>query len=265
MKENKFKKVIFKIFDDFASELYPENFSCCGCGREMDTTGENFLCEDCIKELFLVDYACKKCGEKIDRPNIVCDTCKNQKRHFDKNVSCFLYSGIAKHLVYKMKYGGEKFVSKVFANYLFKKYLESDMPKIDILTCVPLSAKRYKDRGFNQAEEIARHFAYYLRKNNIEVFENYKLLKRVKTTESQAHLSIEERKQNIEDAFVVDKEELKNIKGKNIFVIDDIMTTGATLDEIAKVLKKAIYRCKVFGLTVCRTENRQSTAINLDR
>jgi len=265
MKENKFKNAMVKLFDDFANEMFPEKFSCCGCGCEMDTTGENYLCDECKKTLFNIDYACKKCGEKISKPNLLCDNCKNEKRNFDKNISCFEYSGIAQHMIYKMKYGGEKFVAKVFANYLFLKYSQSDLPKIDVLTCVPLSAKRYKERGFNQAEEIAKNFAELLRKDNIEVFENYKLLKRVKTTESQANLTTIERRLNIENAFEVDKDQAKGLKKvKNIFVVDDIMTTGATLNEISKVLKSAIRNCKVFGLTVCRTTNKKSTAVEFD-
>lgn len=115
-----------------------------------------------------------------------------------------------------------------------------------IFVPIPLNKKRYNERGFNQSEIILK---------NINLLEDEKImivniLKRVKNTEHQARLSGEERNKNLRDAFEINKEEFEKYKNFNIVLFDDVVTTGNTFDECAKVLKENHFRNKIFCLAI---------------
>ena len=166
-------------------------------------------------------------------------------------VSSFKYEGTAKHLVYKLKYGGAKYAALPLSKYLVEAYKDSKIQNIDIVTCVPLSKERLKSRGYNQAQVLAEEFCKLLLLENTTLTQNYNLIKRVKNTPTQTSLTKLERRENLKDAFVY-CEEKDEIKGKNILIIDDIFTTGATVEELTNVFKKN-KAGKVYCLTCCHT------------
>jgi ComF family protein len=104
--------------------------------------------------------------------------------------------------------------------------------KYDCVIPIPLHRSKYRERGYNQSEYIARGIADVLNKRCIEI----SAVKRVHPTESQTHLTIEERKVNMKGAFRVVKPE--RLKGKHVILIDDVITTGATVEECARVIKE---------------------------
>ncbi len=158
-----------------------------------------------------------------------------------------------KKALWLFKYKGKKRLANIFAEIIYGKILEelSDWSIIEnfknaILVPIPLSAKRYKERGYNQAELICKELI------KIDGNENFKLVNNVlikpKETEHQARIeNRSERLKNIIGSFSVKNEEL--IKHANIILIDDITTTGATLDEAKKVLKRAGAK-KIIAFTV---------------
>jgi len=249
MNKEKFKQKALNMFNNLLDELYPENLSCFCCDEELNAN--TYLCKNCLDDLKPIKYFCKRCGEKVNSFDNFCLICKTKQYNFDKCIACFEYDGVAKKLIYKLKYGGAKYVSKAFSKNLLEKFLEAKFENIDLLTCAPLNKTRLKQRGYNQAEVLAKDFALEANKNNINFDCDFNLITRIKNTPTQTHLTRKERSENLKEAFKINCD--KNfLKGKNILVVDDIFTTGATMDEIAKVLKKSGAKA-VFGLTVCHT------------
>lgn len=247
--ENKIN-IFKKLFNKFLDEVYPEKLTCANCQEEV-LLENRFLCDKCNRGLIKIDYSCLKCGDKIFKPNNYCDYCKNKNWYFDKAISCFEYSGVAKSLIYKLKYNNKKFIAKILAKPLADKFLNSGFDKIDIVTCVPTTTKRLKQRGYNQAEALATEFCNIINKNEKVLNKNFSLVKRVKDVSTQINLTKEQRKQNLLNAFEFAGNK-EFVKGKNILIIDDVFTTGATVEELSKVFKinKAN---KVYVLTVCHT------------
>lgn len=240
---------IKEAFNKLLEEVFPDNLTCACCNEEL--TNDQPLCQNCLKELPFIKSKCKKCGQPINDFSSFCKDCKGVERNFTMAVSPFIYDGTAKHLVYKLKYGGAKYVAKVLAKYLAESYKAELFKNIDLVTCVPLSKERLKSRGYNQAQELAEEMCAILEQDNINLVQNYNLIKRIKNTPTQTKLTKLERSQNLKDAFeFVGNED--EIKGKNILIIDDIFTTGATLEEITSLLKKHNVG-KVYCLTCCHT------------
>lgn len=238
-----------KIFDNLLDEIFPDNITCVCCNEELNS--DDYLCEECKNDLMLINHRCKKCGDEINDFSTFCKNCKGIKRNFTKAVSPFKYDGTAKNLVYKLKYSGAKYVTKPLSKYLVDTYKNSDFANIDIVTCVPLSIERLKSRGYNQAQALAEEFCNLLQAENINLTQNYNLIKRVKNTPTQTSLTKLERRENLKDAFVFCGEK-DEVKGKNILIIDDIFTTGATIEELTNVFKKH-KAGKIYCLTCCHT------------
>jgi ComF family protein len=158
----------------------------------------------------------------------VCIECKAATRLFKKAVAPFNFCDSIVSLVYRLKYGAETYLSKYMAYFMTQEIVKNKIT-FDTIIPVPLSDKRLKLRGFNQAELLAKDIA-----NNLNVICDSDSLIRTRDTLTQTHLSKLERKDNLKQAFkVADK---NKIKGKKILLVDDIFTTGATSDEISKVL-----------------------------
>lgn len=224
--------------------VFPIGFSCMNCGCEI-FADDKYLCEDCKKLLpYLKGDLCLHCSEPITGSGKYCLYCKGKKFECAKIISPFEYDGIAKKLIVGLKYENKKFYAECLSTFMASSFLKELLP-CDIVTCVPLCDKRLKERGYNQADILAKLFA---QKINAEY--NSTLLKRVKDTPTQTKLSQTERRKNMIDAFkVVDK---KSVKDKIIVLIDDVYTTGATTSECAKKLNKAGAKC-VYAVTAGHT------------
>ncbi len=135
-------------------------------------------------------------------------------------------------------------LGQIAAKAIFEDEFKNDF---SILAPVPLHRKRYKERGFNQAEMIAKGGA-----SKIPFFEVKKCLTRTKNTENQAKLKKQERIENVKSAFIVPKKFEQTVTGKAIVLVDDVLTTGSTMAECAKALFAAGAQ-KVAGFTIART------------
>ena len=150
------------------------------------------------------------------------------------NIYIYLqYEGIIRRLILKYKFKEEAYLYKTFVNFLLKnKKLFEKIKKYDTIIPVPISKKRYKIRGYNQSELIGKELAKKL-KINIET----EYLFKVKNIIEQSKLSKEERTKNIQGVYkLINKEKLEN---KKILLIDDVYTTGSTVNECSKILRKA--------------------------
>ncbi len=168
---------------------------------------------------------CSKCGGPTEGK---CPRCR-EKLAFDRARGAFLYEGIVREIISLFKYQGQRKLSDLLAPYLLKPL--SELGKPDFIVPLPLHPAKRRKRGFSQTEFLARSLS------KLSGLPVRAPLIRVKNTKPQVKLPVEERKNNVRGAFALRGKE--EIKGKNILLIDDVMTTGYTLSEAARLLKRS--------------------------
>lgn len=224
---------IWKILD----LIFPP--SCPGCGL----IGERF-CFDCLREIKTIDKDfCLKCGMVIDNYFYhELTTCEAQFEHLLMIRSFSLYMPPISMAIKKFKYHRDIGIADILANLLVELYNKNKMD-IDMVIPVPLNPKRIKERGYNQSYLLAFPFSMKINKPI-----NKQALRRSKETRPQVGLNRHERLLNVSEAFVADPQQ---VKGKNILLIDDVTTTGATLEACASALKLAGAN-DIVGFTLAR-------------
>jgi ComF family protein len=195
------------------------------------------LCAACDAELpRLAGPRCPRCA--LDSPRgEVCGRCLSKPPHYDATVAALAYEFPADALVHSLKFRGELALAEHLGAILDGCIADQD---VDSVIAVPLSADRLRSRGYNQAVEIARHVA----RRSVEL----DLCVRERDTPAQMDLPYAERRRNVRGAFRC----TRALPGASVAVVDDVMTTGATLDEIASVLKRA-GAARVVNWVVART------------
>jgi ComF family protein len=171
----------------------------------------------------------------------VCGACLRHPPAFDFTRTAFRYGFPVDRLLHAFKYGGDLTLAETLALPLAR--CASTAPQPDLLLPMPLHPSRLKERGFNQALEIARPLARWL---DLPLAADG--CRRIRDTPSQAGMKWKERQRNVRGAFVCELE----LKGKSVAIVDDVMTTGATLNEISRVLK-ARGAAEVSAWVVART------------
>lgn len=194
------------------------------------------LCDDCQKDLpWHIQPHCPQCG-LLSLNNQICGHCLKSQPDFDTTQALFTYDFPLAALLQRYKYGSMLNLSHSFAD-LMAQHLLGNHPstqRIDLIIAMPMHPKRLQERGFNQALEIAK-----LLSKKLQIPLDYTSCIRNKLTPPQASLPLKERIKNIRGVFSVNEVHPSNLKGLKIALIDDVMTTGASLNELAKTLKKA--------------------------
>ena len=244
------KKIIDKFIKNLFGIVFPNH--CIICGNMIESDKMNYICIDCInKKLDYIhkdDYArCERCGKLIEDKNKTC-ACKYEEIYFDECKSMLYYKDITIDLIHKMKFGHRYLICCDFGailSFYYKDYIK----KFDAVTFVPLGKNRFLERGYNQSEIIAKTISKIL---NIKLIEN--IIGRKKETYPLSMIKDKElRKSTIKDAFKINKNFKNNLKEKiNILIIDDVFTTGATLNEISSEIRKIENIDKIGVLTVAR-------------
>ena len=221
------------------TELFAPTYRCLSCGKDVfDGTG---FCSDCAKDVvFNNGKTCKRCGVGIDGEEDYCGNCAFDRLYFDQAYSVFSYEGAVQQAILSMKFNNLASYAKVLAKYLVFMAEKVNL-EYDIVTFAPMSRKSMRKRRYNQAEKLARHFCELQDKEDLLM----EALIKHKETQAQERLSSTERKTNLVGAYKINAD----VQGKRVLVIDDVKTTGATLNECAKVLKCA-GATAVYGLTV---------------
>jgi ComF family protein len=198
---------------------------------------ETVLCADCDVDLpRLVGPRCPRCALESPRGEI-CGRCLTEIPHYDATVAALGYEFPADALVHSLKFRGELALAEYLGGILARCIADAG---VDSIVPVPLSADRLRSRGYNQAVEIARHVA----RGPVDLG----LCVRERDTPAQMDLPYAERRRNVRGAFRC----TRALPGASVAVVDDVMTTGATLDEIASVLKRA-GAARVVNWVVART------------
>lgn len=228
------------ILQIFIGLFFPK--ICLSCDERL-TEDEQYLCSNCSKLLKFLEDICLICGApKIEEK---CRVCQTNKFLFDKARSVFMFNKVVQNMIHEFKYNEMTRIAKFFGK-LSQEYIEKFQPfdHIDYIVPVPLHKVRKRSRGFNQAEYLAREIS-----KNIKWKHLPRLIKRKRFTETQTKLNKEQRRKNVSLAFKINPK--YDIKGKNILLVDDVFTTGATVNSITVALKKRQVN-KVYVFTIGR-------------
>lgn len=243
---------IRKLIDKAAELVYPTATYCLVCGNFIDETRSFCLCDHCVR--------------RIDWGFIELDPAaqsRQQKRrlYIDSGRACFGYGLYSRRVVFELKYNGHSYVARVCGRIMAERVgadpAAAGLLACDLVTGVPVNARKMRERGFNQAEKIAKFFCAETGLRHLP-----DLLVRGRATEAQRSLSPEERYINLQEAFRLNERKLPlkiktpsggerepeeersraetlPLAGLRILLIDDIYTTGATASHCARVLKEA--------------------------
>lgn len=203
--------------------LLPQDCLLCGA-----FSGRVKLCVDCAADLPYHPQACCPVCALPTLNGAICGHCLKRLPHFISTRAAYTYAFPLNRLVQSLKYGHNLAVVSLLADDLAAQAAKHPLP--DVLIPMPLHPNRLRQRGFNQAHEIARRIARILR---LPVLPH--VTTRVIDTAPQASLPLKERRKNLRGAFACDH----NLQGKRVAIVDDVMTSGSTLDALAKVLLKA--------------------------
>lgn len=254
-------KLFMKIFKGFNRKIidFILPYRCPVCEKILLLEKPEFWCKTCWEKVipWIKAPFCSKCGTPIPsmpssikdpKPDLLCDECLSEPLHFDIIRSSCLYDGIVEKLIRGLKYGKKlHYVLPLgeILNEAFSTRLKEE--KIDIMIPVPLHVERLKERGFNQSLLLAKEL-----NKTTGIPYSYSILSKVKNTAPQVSLHKSERKKNLRKAFAVSESARTSLLGRSVLIVDDVITTGTTILECAKALKKA-GASRVIGLSVART------------
>jgi len=207
---------------------------CILCG--YTTANTCLICNPCQRDLPALPHSCRQCAQFLrftDISQLKCGACLSEAPPFDVTHALFPYESPVDSLITKLKFQQQILYAKAFAELMAKRiktdwYRHQALP--DLIIPIPLHPARLKERGFNQSLEIARHLA-----KSIKLPLDYQGIKRIKPTLAQSGLSAGARKRNIMQGFSVSG----NYHGLNIALVDDVVTTGSTVQECSRMLKKS--------------------------
>ncbi len=215
--------------------------ACLLCGQ-LD---RDALCAHCQRDLPHMGPACRQCALPLPESasGQICGECLSNPPAFDLSVAAFGYQSPVRELLHMLKFRESFSIAPLLGRQLAHAVARLDPPRPDLVIPVPLHHARLGERGFNQALLLARPAARQL---------GLKLLpdgcRRPLATQAQSELALDQRQRNLRRAFAVNTE----VQGKRIAIVDDVMTTGATLDSLARTLKQAGAR-EVQAWCVART------------
>jgi len=228
--------------------FFPAN--CSICGLPLESLNRSFICWNCWQKVEWVPFpVCIRCGKPLgvdcqgENFSPICSSCQKFPPGFKRLFTPTFYRGVMAEAIRLFKYKSMRGISRGF-NFILDSYFKKvDFISlgIELVVPVPLHPKRKRERGFNQAEDIARIVARHLK---VKVG-NY--LARVRYTLPQTNLDKQDRRKNLTDAFVL----RKKIEGKTVLLVDDVYTTGATLNEASSTIKQA--KAEVFAFALART------------
>ncbi|MBS6396818.1 MAG: ComF family protein [Clostridiales bacterium] len=227
---------------DLIGLLFPRR--CPVCHEIVEEPGE-LACGICRTRLSYVrEPACRKCGKPLlTEEQEYCMDCGRKKHAFRQGRAPLVYDAVMRDSIARYKYGGRREYAAFYAEEILRRCArEAVLWKAEVLVPIPLHPARRRKRGYNQAELLAKELSV---RTGIPV--DSRLLRRVKNTHAQKELNDQERRANLKNAFSVRE---GRIPYKNIILVDDIYTTGTTMDEAAGELRKKGVQT-IYFLCIC--------------
>ena len=227
---NTFRSELWLSFRDI---LFPER--CLACGTGLKVRQGISYCPSCFKDVRLIQEPfCTVCGRPFDKSagkGHLCSDCLKNRWHFTRARAAVYYQEPIAGAVKVFKYSGKMYGLETFAALAHQYYLQCPLPEPDLILPVPLHPKRLRRRGFNQALVLGRKL-FPESKKRIDPY----ILERHQWTSVQTGLNGLERRRNVKNAFRIKNPE--KIKNKKILLVDDVFTTGATVNECSRILLK---------------------------
>jgi len=238
MGRNLFKAIGNEILD----LVYPPDIYCICCGKIIDFTRPYRLCDDCMETMkWATGRTCAKCGKPLsdNDPMDICYSCREHAHAFGKGYTCTEYGTAEKSLVFSLKYGSRTDIADTIGEIMYDRMsaefgAEALRAAFDLLCPVPVHYERKSMRGYNQAALIAEAFA-----KRAGIPYRGELLVRTRQTGAMKGMNPAERRENVRGVFEVRRGREELIRGADILIVDDIYTTGSTIDEAARTLADA--------------------------
>jgi len=238
--------VLKNYFESLVDLVFP--LKCFICRKHLNHKTREPVCADCLSliEKNLPPF-CAKCGGNLKEPEVdvgICLACRNKNYHFKRAWSATLYKGVMEELIHLFKYRNKSQLTKPLSRIMidFMQHYNLPLKGFDALVAVPLHPCKLREREYNQAQLLAQNISLSLK---IPLSQGN--LQRLRLTKPQSSLSPQSRWHNVKNAFA-----LKNsaeFKDKRVLIIDDLLTTGATCSEVARVLNAAQAN-SVYALTL---------------
>lgn len=209
---------------------------CLSCGLSIESSA--FLCADCQASLERVPNPCTHCALPNPADGSVCPACRHQPPRWQSVTAPLVFRGGARKLIHDLKFNEQIHIANALVTHFYALF---PADKIEVLIPVPLHKSRLLERGFNQSEEIANCLSQWL-----DIPVDRSSLHRIKATAAQSGLSPHKRRKNILKAFEFNPP----TNYQSVAIVDDVITTGSTMSEITKVLKRSgISHVEVWSLT----------------
>jgi competence protein ComFC len=234
-----------ELLHGFISLFYPANCELCGEGIAR----QGYLCASCAEKApRIVPPFCAKCSEPFSgaiEEEFTCANCAHRKLDFDAAVSAYRSRGVVRIIMLRFKYGHDLHLRHPIAGWLIEAMNDSRLRErtFDMLVPVPLHPARLRERGFNQAELLTKILHA---ETNVPILG---ALERIRYTTTQTAFDRVERMENLRDAFRLRKN--IRVRDSRVLLVDDVLTTGSTLSECARVLREAGAR-SVHAVTAAR-------------
>jgi ComF family protein len=244
---------LFRIgTEGLLSTLFPAE--CRLCDEPLLSVSRLPVCESCLSGIQSFQFkTCSRCSEAVSSPAFdLCTACRNVSPPFVTAKTIGPYEGKLRGLIHLLKYEGVRPAAATLAKRLTVELgrHKEEVGERPLIVPIPLHRNKFRARGFNQAEEIA----VALKKitgGDMKPF----VLQRRRDTTSQTGMTAHQRRENVRAAFVVRPKHKRELGGRNIVLVDDVMTTGATAAECSRVLLRAGAK-QVFVLTAARVTSQ---------
>ncbi len=214
-----------RLLSSFYNLIYPP--ICLLCRKRSQEP----VCGNCLERLTFIETFCWKCGKPTNWSVEECSFCRGRRLHFFSR-SLFVYEGEVKELVHLFKYHFHRALAEFFSRLILEKYADF-LKDVEIVTFVPMYSRKLWLRGYNQSHLLARGISQGLGCNFLDALIVQRRL------EDQVKLGREERKKNVKGAYRVKERAARVLKGKIILLVDDVFTTGSTVEECAHIFYRA--------------------------
>lgn len=224
----RYTSIIENVKEELINIIYPRTCPICG---EILQNNNLQVCGTCKKKIkYVKEPACKKCGKQLQvEEQELCFDCFKNKHNFTRGIALYCHDEWTRRSIYNFKYNNKREYAKIYANEINLRYRSKiEQWNVDYLIPIPLHKSKLKARGYNQAEdlckELSKVFMIPMLRNGVC---------RVKKTLPQKELNDKQRINNLKKAFKIGN---IDVKSKRVILIDDIYTTGATINSVAEVL-----------------------------
>jgi|LSQX01.3.fsa_nt_gb competence protein ComFC len=219
------------LLDAALDFIYPRIYCVC-CGERLEKRAVHGICDNCCEAMpFIHDPRCHVCGKPAPEESETCPECRYHNHEYDRALAVFEYSATIRELIHRFKYNKEYTLSRTFGYFMTELLMECGWTA-DMIIPVPLHKNRLKSRGFNQSALLGDYLSQRI---NIPCEED--ILIRSIDTKTQTGFHRQDRLKNLKNAFTVICPE--KVEGRNILLVDDVHTTGATVDSCSKELRRA--------------------------